>query len=206
MTLQAEWEKETRCFTTRTNKNVLRRIQAAVAEYDELLTMVTQLKLMLFGHIWKTPGLTKVQAIQSYLLFNIVFPPLFLYLFFFLSQSNWLPIFSFSCLFFFSYKWREKKKKRQIEEEVWRQYQGVTGSNIRKHNWKQDKWKELLHSHLWCHDNLTRSGDNKPMGLWQISSVGERFFLSIEQFRNIFYQHETSVNCRLLPILDKEGK
>ena len=42
-----------------TNKKVRRKIQAAIAEYDELLTLVKKRKLKWFGHVSRSSGLTK---------------------------------------------------------------------------------------------------------------------------------------------------
>ena len=42
-----------------TNKEVCRKIQAAIGEYDKLLTLVKKWKLRWFGHISKSSGLAK---------------------------------------------------------------------------------------------------------------------------------------------------
>ena len=42
-----------------TNKEVCRKIQAAIGEYDELLTLVKKWKLRWFGHVSKSSGLAK---------------------------------------------------------------------------------------------------------------------------------------------------
>ena len=42
-----------------TNKEVCRKIQAAIEEYDTLLTLVKKWKLRWFGHISKSSGLAK---------------------------------------------------------------------------------------------------------------------------------------------------
>ena len=42
-----------------TNEEVHRRIQAAIGEYDELLTLVKIQKLRWFGHVSKSSGLAK---------------------------------------------------------------------------------------------------------------------------------------------------
>ena len=41
-----------------TNKEVRRKIQAAIGEYDELLTLVKKRKLRWFGHVSRSSGLT----------------------------------------------------------------------------------------------------------------------------------------------------
>ena len=42
-----------------TNEEVRRKIQAAIGEYDELLTLVKRWKLKLFGHVLRSSGLAK---------------------------------------------------------------------------------------------------------------------------------------------------
>ena len=42
-----------------TNEEVRRKIQAAIAEYDELLTLVKKRKLRWFGHVSRSSGLAK---------------------------------------------------------------------------------------------------------------------------------------------------
>ena len=42
-----------------TNKEVYRKIQAAIGEYDKLLTLVKKWKLRWFGHVSKSSGLAK---------------------------------------------------------------------------------------------------------------------------------------------------
>ena len=42
-----------------TNEEVRRKIQAAIGEYDELLTLVKKRKLRWFGHVSRSSGLTK---------------------------------------------------------------------------------------------------------------------------------------------------
>ena len=41
------------------NEEVPRKIQAAIGEYDELLTLVKKRKLRLFGHVSRSSGLAK---------------------------------------------------------------------------------------------------------------------------------------------------
>ena len=41
------------------NKEVCRKIQAAIEEYDELLTLVKKGKLSWFGHVSRSSGLAK---------------------------------------------------------------------------------------------------------------------------------------------------
>ena len=74
-----------------TNEEVRRKIQAAIGEYDELLTLVKKRKLRWFGHGLKV---------------------------FWFSKDN--PI---------GHSER-KKKKRQTEEEVGRQYQTVDRNGL----------------------------------------------------------------------------
>ena len=75
-TLTAELEKRTQAFEMRcyrrllnisykdhvTNEEVRRKIQAAIGEYDELLTLVKKRKLRWFGHVSRSSGLAR----QSY--------------------------------------------------------------------------------------------------------------------------------------------
>ena len=42
-----------------TNEEVRRKIQTAIGEYDELLTLVKKLKLRWFGHVSRSSGLAK---------------------------------------------------------------------------------------------------------------------------------------------------
>ena len=72
-TLTAEIEKRTQAFEMRcyqrllnisykdhvTNEEVPRKIQAAIGEYDELLTLVKKRKLRWFGHVSRSSGLAK---------------------------------------------------------------------------------------------------------------------------------------------------
>ena len=72
-TLTAELEKRMQAFEMRcymrllnisykdhvTNKKVRRKIQAAIEEYDELLTLVKKRKLRWFGHVSRSSGLAK---------------------------------------------------------------------------------------------------------------------------------------------------
>ena len=72
-TLTAELEKRTQAFERRcyrrlmnisckdhvTNEEVRRKIQAAIGEYDELLTLVKKRKLRWFGHVSRSSGLAK---------------------------------------------------------------------------------------------------------------------------------------------------
>ena len=71
--LTAELEKRTQAFEMRcyrrllnisyqdhvTNEEVRRKIQAAIGEYDELLTLVKKRKLRWFGHVSRSSGLAK---------------------------------------------------------------------------------------------------------------------------------------------------
>ena len=72
-TLTAELEKRMQAFEMRcyrrllnisykdhvTNEEVRRKIQAAIGEYDELLTLVKKQKLRWFGHVSRSSGLAK---------------------------------------------------------------------------------------------------------------------------------------------------
>ena len=72
-TLTAELEKRTQAFEMRcyrrllnilykdhvTNEEVRRKIQEAIGEYDELLTLVKKRKLRWFGHVSRSSGLAK---------------------------------------------------------------------------------------------------------------------------------------------------
>ena len=72
-TLTAELERGTQAFEMRcyrrilnisykdhvTNEEVRRKIQAAIGEYDELLTLVKKRKLRRFGHVSRSSGLAK---------------------------------------------------------------------------------------------------------------------------------------------------
>ena len=72
-TLTAELEKRTQAFEMRcyrrllnisykdhvTNEEVCRKIQAAIGEYDELLTLVKKGKLRCFGHVSRSSGSAK---------------------------------------------------------------------------------------------------------------------------------------------------
>ena len=71
-----------------TNEEVRRKIQAAIGEYDELLTLVKKRKLRWFGHVSRSSGLAKTEHSER------------------------------------------KKKKRQTEEEVGRQYQRVDRNGL----------------------------------------------------------------------------
>ena len=42
-----------------TNEEVRRKIQAAIGEYDEFLTLVKKRKLRWFGHVFRSSGLAK---------------------------------------------------------------------------------------------------------------------------------------------------
>ena len=75
-----------------TNEEVRRKIQAAIGEYDELLTLVKKRKLRWFGHVSRSSGLAKT-----------ILPT---------GHSE------------------RKKKKRQTEEEVGRQYQRVDRNGL----------------------------------------------------------------------------
>ena len=71
--LTAELEKRTQAFEMRcyrrllnisykdydTNEEVRRKIQAAIGEYDELLTLIKKRKLRWFGHVSMSSGLAK---------------------------------------------------------------------------------------------------------------------------------------------------
>ena len=73
LTLTAELMKRTQAFEMRcyrrllnisykdhvTNEEVRRKIQAAIGEYDELLTLVKKRKLRWFGHVSRSSGLAK---------------------------------------------------------------------------------------------------------------------------------------------------
>ena len=72
-----------------TNEEVRRKIQAAIGEYDELLTLVKKRKLRWFGHISRSSGLDNPTGHSE-----------------------------------------RKKKKRQTEEEVGRQYQRVDRNGL----------------------------------------------------------------------------
>ena len=72
-TLTAELTKRTQAFEMKcyrrllnisykdhvTNEEVRRKIQAAIGEYDELLTLVKKRQLRLFGHVSRSSGLAK---------------------------------------------------------------------------------------------------------------------------------------------------
>ena len=72
-TLTTELEKRTQAFEMRcyrrllnisykdhvTNEEVFRKIQAAIGEYDELLTLIKKRKLRWFGHVSRSSGLAK---------------------------------------------------------------------------------------------------------------------------------------------------
>ena len=66
-TLNAELEKKMQAFELLnisykdhvTNEEVRRKIQAAIGEYDELLTLVKKRKLRWFGHVLRSSGLAK---------------------------------------------------------------------------------------------------------------------------------------------------
>ena len=74
-----------------TNEEVCRKIQTAIGEYDELLTLVKKRKLSRFGHVSRSFGLAKT-ILQGTV--------------------------------------KVKRKKRQIEEEVGRQYQRVDSNGL----------------------------------------------------------------------------
>ena len=73
LTLTAELMKRTQAFEMRcyrrllnisykdhvTNEEVRRKIQAAIGEYDELLTLVKKRKLRWLGHVSRSSGLAK---------------------------------------------------------------------------------------------------------------------------------------------------
>ena len=104
-TLTAELEKRTQAFEIIcyrrllnisyrghvTNEEVRREIQAAIGEYDELLTLIKKRKLRWFGHVSRSSGLAKDNPA---------------------GHSE------------------RKKKKRQTEEEVGRQYQRVDRNGL----------------------------------------------------------------------------
>ena len=104
-TLTAELEKRTQAFEMRcyrrllnisykdhvTNEEVRRKIQAAIGEYDKLLTLVKKQKLRWFGHVSRSSGLSKGNPT---------------------GHSE------------------RKKKKRQTEEAVGRQYQRVDRNGL----------------------------------------------------------------------------
>ena len=46
------------CYIS-TNEEICRKIQAAIGEYDDLLTLVRKGKLRWFGHVSRSPGLAK---------------------------------------------------------------------------------------------------------------------------------------------------
>ena len=48
-----------------TNKEVCRKIQAAIGEYDKLLTLVKKRKLRWFGHVSKSSGLAKASLLGT---------------------------------------------------------------------------------------------------------------------------------------------
>ena len=104
-TLTTELEKRTQAFEMRcyrrllnisykdhvTNEEVRRKIQAAIGEYDELLTLVKKRKLRWFGHVSRSSGLAKT-ILQGTV--------------------------------------KGKRKKRQTEEQVGRQYQRVDRNRL----------------------------------------------------------------------------
>ena len=106
-TLTAELEKRTHGFEMRcyrrllsisykdhvTSEEVRRKIQAAIGEYGELLTLVKKRKRRWFGHVSRSFGLAKT-IIQG------------------------------------TVKEKRKRKKRQTEEEVGRQYQRVDRNGL----------------------------------------------------------------------------
>ena len=73
-TLTAELEKRMQAFEMRcyrrllnspykdhvTNEEVRKKIQAAIGEYGELLTLVKKRKLRWFGHVSRSSGLAKI--------------------------------------------------------------------------------------------------------------------------------------------------
>ena len=76
-------------------EEVRRKIQAAIGEYDELLTLVKKQKLRRSGHVSRSSGLA-VAILQGTV--------------------------------------KGKRKKRQTEEEVERQYQRVDRNGLRQLN------------------------------------------------------------------------
>ena len=107
-TLTAELEKRTQAFEMRcyrrllnisykdhANEEVRRKIQAAIGEYDELLTLVKKRKLRWFGHVSRSSGLAKT-ILQGTV--------------------------------------KGKRKRRQTEEEVGRQYQRVDRNGLCQFN------------------------------------------------------------------------
>ena len=78
-TLTAELEKRTQAFEMRcyrrllnisykdhvTNEEVCRKIQAAIGEYDELLTLAKKRKLRWFGHVSRSSGLAKTILLHT---------------------------------------------------------------------------------------------------------------------------------------------
>ena len=48
-----------------TNEEVCRKIQAAIGENDELLTLVKKQKLRWFGHVSRSSGLAKIQSYRA---------------------------------------------------------------------------------------------------------------------------------------------
>ena len=90
-TLTAELEKRTQAFEMRcyqrllnilykdhvTNEEVRRKIQAAIGEYDELLTLVKKRKLRWFGHVSRSSGLVKtvLQGIVKRIVANLYVLP-----------------------------------------------------------------------------------------------------------------------------------
>ena len=75
-----------------TNEEVRRKIQAAIGEYNELLTLFKKRKLNWFGHVSRSSGLAKKKNPTGH------------------SES--------------------KKKKKQTEGEVGRQYQRVDRNGL----------------------------------------------------------------------------
>ena len=105
-----------------TNEEVRRKIQAAIGEYDELLTLVKKRKLRWFGHVSRSSGLAKIPTGHS----------------------------------------ERKKNKRQIEEEVGRQYQRMDRNGLPAQLGQLktgQAGKGLLRIHLWCPDDLQRLWD-----------------------------------------------
>ena len=78
-------------FIQGTNEEGRRKIQAAIGEYDELLTLVKKRKLRWFGHVSGSSGLAET-ILQGTV--------------------------------------KGKRKKRQTEEEVGRQYQRVDRNGL----------------------------------------------------------------------------
>ena len=48
-----------------TNEEIRRNIQAAIAEYDDLMTLVTKRKLRWFGYVFRSSGLAKMILLDT---------------------------------------------------------------------------------------------------------------------------------------------